>query len=250
MWCVSLSHSRRQYCHTHKHACTHTHMRVHTNQYTGKRRDSYWVASQWERRAERREGRSERASAREREREVSSHVQDQKVKRQISLLSPKEASPSEGSVRRLRNRRNTLLLWWFKGDMTSRSSLKSQLVSDSVSQLWREFLLSDAWLCSGGLQPGGLTTEEGIKGRSRNKSLLIPPPTPILWPADPSRNFFCWEALSREHGWIYDYVMRILDGHWRHVSLTFSWRCLTGKIRCDRSVLVECKKKKKILIYR
>lgn len=125
-----------------------------------------------------RDGARERAHEREREREVSSHVQDQKVKRQISLLSPKEASPSEGSVRRLRNRRNTLLLWWFKGDMTSRSSLKSQLVSDSVSQLWREFLLSDAWLCSGGLQPGGLTTEKGIKGRSRNKSLLIPPPTP------------------------------------------------------------------------
>lgn len=62
-----------------------------------------------------RDGASERTSAqergREREREVSSHVQDQKVKRQISLLSPKEASPSERSVRRLRNRRNTLLLW-------------------------------------------------------------------------------------------------------------------------------------------
>ncbi len=117
----------------------HSHMRVHTNQCTGKRRDSYWVASQWERRAERKEGRREQAHER--------REWNQKVKRKISLLSPKEASPSERGVSRLRNRRETLLIWWFKGDMTSLSSLKSQLVSDSVSQLWREFLLG-AWRCS------------------------------------------------------------------------------------------------------
>lgn len=76
-------------------------------------------------------------------------------------------------------------------------------------------------------------------GAGTKVSSSPPPHPPSSDPADPSRNFFCWEALSREHGWIYDYVMRILDGHWRHVSLTFSWRCLTGKIRCDRSVLVE-----------
>lgn len=57
----------------------------------------------------------------------------------------------------------------------------------------------------GGLQPGGLTTEEGIKGRSGNKSLLIPPLTRR------SKQELLLEALSQEHGWIYDYVLRILD---------------------------------------
>ncbi len=137
---VSLSHSRGGSLLSNTQARLHSHMRVHTNQCTGKRRDSYWVASQWERRAERKEGRREQAHER--------REWNQKVKRQISLLSPKEASPSERGVSRLRNRRETLLLWWFKGGMTSLSSLKSQLVSDSVSQLWREFLLSGAWRCS------------------------------------------------------------------------------------------------------
>lgn len=212
----------------------HSHMLVHTNQYTGKRRDSYWVAfnGREELRGER-DGAS--AHEREREREVSSHVQDQKVKRQISLLSPKEASPSERSVRRLRNRRNTLFLWWFKGDMTSRSSLKSQLVSDSVSQLWREFLLSGAWLCSVDCSQEDLQQKRGSRAGAGTKVSSSPTsPLPPSWPVDPSRNF-CWEALSREHGWIYDYVLRILDEHWRQVSLTFSWRNLTGKIRCDLS---------------
>lgn len=203
-------------------------MRVHTNQYTRKRRDSYWVAfNEREELRRERDGASERAHKREgeREREVSSHVQDQKVKRQISLLSPKEASPSERSVRRLRNRRNTLLLWWFKGDMTSRSSLKSQLVSDSVSQLWREFLLSGAWLCSVDCSQEDLQQKRGSRAGAGTKVSSSPAP-PSLWPVDPSRNF-CWEALSREHGWIYDYVLRILDEHWRQVSLTFSWHGIT-----------------------
>lgn len=223
----------RQYCHTHKHACTHTCVCTPISTLGRGETRTEWLSmgeKSWEERG------TERASARERERErereVSSHVQDQKVKRQISLLSPKEASPSERSVRRLRNRRNTLLLWWFKGDMTSRSSLKSQLVSDSVSQLWREFLLSGAWLCSVDCIQEDLQQKRGSRAGAGTK--VSSSPRPPLWPVDPSRNF-CWEALSREHGWIYDYVLRILDEHWRQVSLTFSWRYLTGKIRCDLS---------------
>ncbi len=181
---------------------------------------------------------TKRASAREREREVPSHVQDQKVKRQISLLSHKEASPSERGVRRLRNRRKTLLLWWFKGDMTSLSSLKSQLVSDSVSQLWREFLLSGAWLCSVDCSQKDLQQKRGSRAGAGTKVSSSP-----LWPADPNRNF-CWEVLSREHGWIYDFVLRILDEQfWRHVSLTFSSQYLTGKIKCDSSVMGGCENK-------
>ncbi len=111
----------------------HSHMRVHTNQCTGKRRDSYWVASQWERRAERKEGRREESETK-------------KWRGKLACYPPKKLHLQRG-VSRLRNRRETLLLWWFKGDMTSLSSLKSQLVSDSVSQLWREFLLG-AWRCS------------------------------------------------------------------------------------------------------
>ncbi len=123
----------------------HSHMRVHTNQCTGKRRDSYWVASQWERRAERKEGRREQAH--ERREKCRRMCKTKKWRGKLACYPPKKLHLQRG-VSRLRNRRETLLLWWFKGGMTSLSSLKSQLVSDSVSQLWREFLLSGVWRCS------------------------------------------------------------------------------------------------------
>lgn len=104
--CLALPLARR-YCHTHKHACTHT--CVYTPISTLGRGETHT-----ERLLNGREelrGKRDGESKHTREERSASHVQDQKVKRQISLLSPKEASPSERGVSRLRNRRETLLLW-------------------------------------------------------------------------------------------------------------------------------------------
>ncbi len=86
----------------------------------------------------------------------------------LACYPPKKLHLQRG-VSRLRNRRETLLLWWFKGGMTSLSSLKSQLVSDSVSQLWREFLLSGTWRCSVDCSQEDLQQKRGSRAGAGTK---------------------------------------------------------------------------------